>query len=133
MPKPVSFVSKLPFRNWMRRLFNSQGSCKRRKRETLHRRLVLEGLEDRLVPATVSEAAGVLTFNLNGGAGNEVLTFVTNAGDNSYTVTSSTGLTGGATAHWDGASLITPIDSGLVQIRVIDTAQTVATNTETVV
>src|SRR5262249_39128279 len=132
MPK-ASFVSRLPFRNWIRKFFNPERTAKRRKSETHRRRLSLEHLEDRLVPATVSEAAGVLTFNLNGGAGNEVLTLVTNAGDNSYTVTSSTGLTGAATAHWNGASLITPIDSGLVQIRVIDTAQTSASNTESVV
>src|SRR5262245_4435783 len=67
MPK-ASFVSRLPFRNWIRKFFNPERTAKRRKSETHRRRLSLEHLEDRLVPATVSEAAGVLTFNLNGGA-----------------------------------------------------------------
>src|SRR5262245_29522011 len=126
MPKPA-FVSTLPFRNWMRKLFAETPSRLHRSANR-YRRLVLEGLESRLVPTTVLQTGtlgvdAVLTLNIDTNA--ETLTFTSVLG--SYTAdTSNAGFTiSGAAANFtdngDGTGTIDP--TGLSQIVIIDTLQ----------
>lgn len=118
MPKP-SFVSRLPFRSWVRKFFELDRPSKRRRRDSVYSRLCLEGLENRLVPATdVTQVGTVLTFTVNDAS--EALTFVS-AGATYAVTASASGFTDSALNFSAvGNNGVVTNDAGITDIVILD-------------
>jgi hypothetical protein len=118
----------LRFRAWIKTLARQNGRVDPRQQRNRSALLLVDPLESRLAPATVSQAGTILTVNLD--TGNESISF--RSGGGSYTLTTSNPtLTGATTANFvnngDNTGTITA-NAGLTQIRVIDTLQGAASD-----
>lgn len=87
----TSFVSRIPFRRWLNNLTGPRSH----KRSAAPRRLAVEQLEDRLVPASFSQTGSVLTITLDNA--NELLTIAASGADTIDLTTTAT-FTGSVTA-----------------------------------
>jgi hypothetical protein len=126
-----AFVSKISFVNWLRNLAAPKKARRARRRETSRARPRFEILEDRLAPANLAEAGGIITLSLT--ASNETVT-IFSKGANLYhlTTTDTTNgfITGGLVApssfstpsgSTSGDLTVNPADT---QIRIVDGAFT---------